>query len=438
MTTPKLPLADNATTEIDAMPGALAPDPARPHLRKAVPLRDDWWRHGADATLLVARNLSWRARTYRDGADMIGRGWDGRSDIKVGNKTVTADTVGAVVEELRWGIAARDVSLATLPDQKSVRVCDVFGGGWGTLVIDVDFGEFILPLSVDYLHLAKHPDITAAEIGAEMADLVLNTHTVRDKVSALELQLRGAFEEQSSLAGVVPLWFRMRPRRLGFPPATPQSEVRELVVIKLDEDLRPTMGYRPTRSLGDIQSYLQFDRTIQVRRATNRSRLEAAGSAGLISEVALALVEARGMDSGEVFSSLRAARLKGNRNRIVHHTATTREALTLVDGVVDANIKFEGGNYAPGKLTLDGDYPRTMAIGAKGRPLAAVVDHPAFKGAGITIWYARALPGKLRLYHHVRSITIEEATRARFTNAPDTIDTFGDGLGGAPHTEGGA
>lgn len=438
MTTHKLSLADNATTEIDAMPGALALDPARRCLSKTAPLRDNRWRRGANATLQVARNQGWRGRADRYGASSIGRDWDGRSDIRFATVTMPAKTVADIVEELRQGIAARGVPLATLPTQKSVRVCDRSVPGWGALVIDVDFDEFISPVSVDDHCLAKNPDMTAAEIGATMADLVSKIHAVRNRTAAHELLLRRAFEEQSKLAGVVPLWLRISPTSFGWPFSMPQIEAREMVILKLDEDLRPIMDNDFASTATDIQRYLQPLGKIQARRAANLARLEAARSAGLISEVALALVEARGMDPGEVFSSLRAARLKGDRKGIVHQNGTTRETLTLVDGVVDANFKFKGGNYAPGKLTLDGDFPETPVISAKGRPLAAYVDHPAFKGAGITIWYARILLGKLRLYHHVRSITIEEATQARFTNAPDPIDTFGDGFGGAPHIKGAA
>lgn len=89
-------------------------------------------------------------------------------------------------------------------------------------------------------------------------------------------------------------------------------------------------------------------------------------------------------------------------------TDTTRERLTLVEGVDDAAIDFRGGDYASGKLTLVGDWPKTLAMAAKGRALTAFVDHPAFAAVGVPIRMARVLSGRLRLYHHIQLRPIEE------------------------------
>ncbi len=55
-----------------------------------------------------------------------------------------------------------------------------------------------------------------------------------------------------------------------------------------------------------------------------RQKLIERGSKGFVTEVALGLIEARGMDACGVLDSLRAAVLAHDYNGIVHSTATTR------------------------------------------------------------------------------------------------------------------
>ncbi|RYY26115.1 MAG: hypothetical protein EOP62_11595 [Sphingomonadales bacterium] len=370
------------------------------------------WRLGATATLGAARKHHWRATKDNGGAPWIGRDWNGRSDIKLGSKAVAADAVTSLVEELRIGIGAQNVRVAKLPDHKSVRTCSNGGPRPPSLVVDVDFGEFVLPVGFNGDLLINRPDITFAEIEAGMMKLVAETHAERHQVAALELELRSAFLEQTMLAGVIPLWLRMIPWQFYTRYQGPRSDLREMAVLMLDEDLRPVIRIRLTRTVADIQLYLGFHGEVQRRRSAMRSKLDAACSGGFVSEVALGLIKARGMDPIDVLNRLWAARLDQDHDGIVHRTATTRETLTLVEGVVEATIAFDGGCYTSGKLTLDGDYPRTLAMSAKRRPLTAFVDHPAFRVAGVTIRQARALRGRLRLYHTVRTMPMEEAACA--------------------------
>lgn len=385
------------------------------------PPRPSWWRLGATATLRVAKERGWSADADNGGAPWIGRQWNGRSNIKLGSEAVPAQTVAGIIEHLRHGIASLNVQVARLPDSRSVRHCS-FSGPWlSTIVIDVDFGEFILPVSITENLLVKHPRITAAEVGSGMMDIIMTADAVRSQVGALDLELRNAVVEQSILAGVTPLWFRMFPWHFNVRYEAPLSDTRELMVLMLDEDLRPIISdLRLCRSAPDITYYLRFHGEMQRRRSAMRSKLDAAGSAAFVTEVARGLIDVRGMDPVDVLDRLRTSRLAQDRDGILLCTETTRERLTLVEGLIDAAIDFEGGNYRSGKLTLQGDFPETFAIAAKGRPLTAFVDHPAFRAARVKIKYARALRGRLRLYHTVRSSPVEEVALARAERVPAT------------------
>lgn len=377
---------------------------------KAAFLSDAWWRRGGGATLQLAKDHGWRADADANEEDgfWIGRDWDGRSDIDLGGETLAATTVWAIIEELRRGIASRSVAVARPPDHTSIRVCSATPYNLSTLVLDVDLGDFILPVSVDGDLLVRHPGITTAEIISGMVEAVLRTHAMRSQIAGMEMQLRSAFEELSVASEILPLWLRMYPWRFNATHVAPLSEVRDMTVLMLDENLRPEMRSYAVGRVEHIVRYLTFYGEGQRRRAAMRSKLDAAGSAGFATDVALGLMRARGMDPVEVLTRLQrsgpAQRLEG----IVNLAGATRERLSLFEGVVDADLAFPGGDYESGRLTLDGDYPRTLAASAKGRQLSDFVDHPAFRAAGIPISQARALRGRLRLYHKVRTSPIED------------------------------
>lgn len=188
-------------------------------------------------------------------------------------------------------------------------------------------------------------------------------------------------------------------------------------------------GIRLVSSVAQLEQYLEFHGEYQRRRATTRARLDAIGSAALVTDVAAGLFASRGLDPLATLAALRAARAQGDHGGIVIRTDTTRERLTLVEGIVEVAFDFEGGDYASGKLTLNGEYPKTLAMAAKGRAMAAFVDHPAFRAAGVTVRQARALRGRLRLYHRVQLGPIEEAAAAWGSQSHAVATTVATGPG---------
>lgn len=394
-------------------------------------LHPSWWRLGATASLRTAKKRGWRPDDGFGNAQWIGRDWNGHSNIKLGLEdnnprnagappryhTITAEAATSILKTLRDGIVACSVQVTRLPDHKSVRCVQYQNFQSATLVIDIDFGEFIFPIEMNADLLANHPDLTPMEVGVGMMEAVLGVHAIRDEMAATERLFRSAFQQQAQIADVVPLWFRKVPWRFDVRYKRPLSTAYDMAVLMLDEDLLPLLVYRSTGSVADIELYLGFHGTTQRRRATNRSKLAATGSAGLVTEVALGLIQARGMEPRKVLDSLRASRLTGNYDGLVHRTDTTREILTFAEGILDTTIEFKGGNYAAGKLTLNGDFPHALVMAAKRRPMTAFVDHPAFRAAGTMIRQARVLRGCLRLYHMVQSMPIEDAAAQIRNNA---------------------
>lgn len=396
-----------------AVRSILLPDPSAP------PLRPNWWRLGAAATLRFAEHRGWRPTTDNGGAPWIGREWNGRSNIRLGSEIVASQTVEAVLAHLRRGIAAHRVRVARLPDRASVRCCWFCGPRLATIVIDVDFGEFILPVSITESLVARHSDLTAEEVAVGMIDIIVTADAVREQIGALDLDLRNAVVEQSMVAAVTPLWLRMPAWHFNRRYEAPLTDARELTVLMLDQNLRPVIsGLRSSRTVAGFTHFLGFHGKMQRRRAVMRAKLDAAGSAGFVTDVARGLIEARGMDPIDVLTRLRASCSESDHEGISHRTDTTFERLTFTEGLIEATIVFAGGNYRSGKLTLNGNFPATLAMAAKGRPLTAFVDHPAFRAAGVTIGYGRALRGRLRLYHKVRSLPVEEVARKTPSNEP--------------------
>ena len=125
-------------------------------------LHPAWWRLGATASLRAAKNRGWDADAEDNDAPWIGQDWDGHSNIKLTledkhvwdsrakprYQTVTAKAATHILEILTAGIVTGNVQVATLPDHNSVTCNRYERFQSSTLVINIDFGEFILPLEM--------------------------------------------------------------------------------------------------------------------------------------------------------------------------------------------------------------------------------------------------------------------------------------------------
>jgi hypothetical protein len=305
---------------------------------------------------------------------------------------------------LRQSIREKGIAVSRLPDSSSVRRCCPHGGyGPALLVVDIDFGEFILPVGFDGDFRSRSHSTTSKDVAAGMMELIAEAHSIRRQLADQARAMRIALDEATRLAsGIVPVWLRMRPWPVVQSYHDAPRQTYELVALTLDEDIQQEANgtYRVSTAQG-VHRYIRSFKA-QRRRAATRAKLKALGSAGLISDVALALIHLRGFKPREVMTYLKVSRLAKRSDGIVHLTQSTRETLTLVEGVVQARIDFAGGHYSSGKLTLLGDFPATVTIAAKNKLLSAFVDHPALKASGAKVTDARSRRGELNLRHRVR------------------------------------
>jgi hypothetical protein len=279
------------------------------------------------------------------------------------------------------------------------------------LTIDFDFGEFILPISIRDFVLADKQKASVQGIAASMLGIIERAEKLQDKLARREIRMREALEASAAKlgSGVAPLWLRMEPVPV-FEELRDLTRRRyNLLLVTLNECLMwsPISDVAVdsmTKIRGLYSSYSQQQRV----RAARLAELEASGSEGWISEVALAMIEERGLNPRVVFEQARQSSLADRNGAIEFNRNGDREMLSYRDGALVAMFSFPGGAYSHGTLFLDGQYPETLASAGKGQPLSKFVDHPALCATGVKVRKAQSLLSALMLDHTVCMIPLEE------------------------------
>lgn len=328
------------------------------------------------------------------GVAHVGKTWDGKSDIPVGSRTMSGRDAGRLVARLRRGIRSLNLPRVALPDHTSVRQC-LSKHGTEVVAVEVDFGDFIVPLSLAQNDLANGgPDLPA--IVAGMLRLIAEVEKRRAFMAARELRLRRVAEETAARIGhgAAPVWLRCEPFQHAERPGNLSSARYLLVMALLNEQLVwAPMGDEEITTVKQIRDHRGYHSARQRTRAAALARLRETGSAGWISDVALALIEERGLNPGEVFRQAVEARAR-DRSAGVHFDRKGRkEMLYHDDGVLAALFAFEGGAYKHGELSLWGDHPETLVAAARGRRLFAFVGHPALEATHATVLRAEKREG---------------------------------------------
>lgn len=376
----------------------------------------EWWQLRAGDVAPWVKSLHPSAvQELNSRTEWIGEAWDGVSDIAVGQATVTADDATLLLEALARGIRRLKLPGVAAPDAGSVRTCLFAVGGRQTLAIDVDMGDFVLPLGVDEWALADAREQPIASVADRMVGHVAHAARLGGRIHARELRLRRALEETAAAIGdgVAPLWLRMDPVALQADPKDLPYQQYVMLVLLLNDCLKwSPVGSERISTVKDVRGHAGWFVRQQRRRAAALAEMQARRSVGWISEVALALIEGQGLDPRAVFDQAVAARLADFRGGVQFLRNGRRETLYHVDGALQATFEFEGGHYHIGQLTLWGDWPEQLAIGAKGRPLAAYVDHPALHSTGVTVTKGSIRRQAMDLDHRIRLIPIEDAGRS--------------------------
>ena len=377
----------------------------------------EWWRLRAGDVSPWVKSLHPSAtQQLASRTEWIGEPWDGLSDIVFDQLVVTAAKVARIL--LEFGRALRRLKLAgvSIPNVGNVRHCLGGSGGRHVLVFDVDLVDFVLPIGIDGWALQRDAGTSCKTIASKMAEHVRMADKKRRKIIARELRLRRAVMETAATVGegVAPLWLRMDAVPFHEDPKHAGDYAYVMLLVTLNDCLRwSPVGSERIWTVKDVRDHRTWYGRTQRSRATALATQTAGGSAGSISEIALAIIEERGLDPVATFRQALEASLADRHGCVELGRDGKPETLHYVDGVLQASFGFAGGHYSPGWLTLWGDWPEQLGIGARNRPLAAFVSHPAFLSTNVKVTRGTVRTRALDLRHRIRCTSVEAVARAR-------------------------
>ena len=156
--------------------------------------------------------------------------------------------------------------------------------------------------------------------------------------------------------------------------------------------------------------------------------MRSTGSRGWIALEALAVIEERGLDPAETFREAFESSLTGGHGVSLDRDGRT-EYLSCTDGVLGLSFSFDGGHYVAGCVSIwRSSFPASVLAAAVGKPLAAIMDHPAFRVSDAVV--GRIVRDKakregdnavLRFHHAVRLVTVEVAERRLASSPRSTV-----------------
>ena len=287
-----------------------------------------WWQLSRGEVEQRATALGWRAILPCGSWTRLD--WDGRGRIRLDRIHVSRKEVEHLLRELRRLILDHGISVAQLPTMECVRRSQSLDGTMTQLiVIDVDLGEFILPVAASEETLSTGSPYS--QIASGMAEVIEFVDGIRDKIIVLELKMRGILSDtaMTSEGGLVPLWLRMCP----WDPciihlAPPRYHV---TAFHIDDDLRWTVSEEVMDDEAEFARFLPSADTLR-RRVATEAIIEETGY-GLVSDVALGFMNSRDINPRKLFEDLHQARLQGKVGSRKYDRGDTLETLVLNDGV---------------------------------------------------------------------------------------------------------
>ena len=409
-----------------------------------------WWKLWAGEVAPWIAGLPNTIRTNKyNRIEWIGRLWDGKSDIAIGEQpwdgerdpseseplwngdspaadyVMRAADAALLVSELRRRIEELPLLGIAPPDHRDLRAClagpegDVSNPTLGTLAVDFDLGEMILPLCIEYWQIRGDVATLVPHVAEMMVRKLAYAAKHRKRLLRRELRMRDAFEE--IMAGVgdgaAPLWLRLEPLRFDDDDdlLTHLPHVAADISLDLHQVWAPS-GLERVKGVAELRKQYAGRPAAHRRDVARLAEMRSTGSIGWITDVALALIEERGLNPAEVFRREREESLDGRegrrRGQRINWGVGGHFGMLLVqDGILRPYFSFPGGDYDDGKLTIPGAFPHTLATGAPGRRLAAFVNHPAFVATGAVVTSAEQDDERLLLHHEPALVTVEEAER---------------------------
>jgi hypothetical protein len=381
-------------------------------------LRTDrpWWRLQADdmASLSMRSGRS-PIRWRRDLINWAGVPWDGRSALSIGGEAVAGDDVQHLLALLKRPLKQLCLPQVAVPSAGSVRVAVAGFAERESLAIDIDMGDFILPIAV----AAEAFVAGAASLVPAVEGIIKHVEAAvgeRGIVARREIALRTALEKTSARIGdgCEPLWLRMDPVSSNHQPGQTHSRHYTMVAMLLDDSLSWSPSPpEPIWTIGDVRDLLRLHGGTQRRRGALTNELRNSGSGGTMTQVSLALIRAADLEPSETLQAARAARIEDPHGALRFRRWGCLNILSWIEGVLRTSIELPQGRYDDGELTLYGDYPESWALACKRRPLTAVMDHPAFRAGGVEIVRASRTDDGLNLSHTNRVIPSEKISSSQ-------------------------
>lgn len=131
-----------------------------------------------------------------------------------------------------------------------------------------------------------------------------------------------------------------------------------------------------------------------------------------MTDISLSLLRAARLEPLATLQAAHAARIQNERGDLRFQRWGCLNILSWIDGVLRTCIQFKQGHYEDGELMLHGDYPASLALASMGRPLQAIIDHPAFSGIDLEVTSANVTKEAFYLSHRNRVIQVEETAAA--------------------------
>jgi hypothetical protein len=375
-----------------------------------------WWRLQADdmASLSMRSGRS-PIRWRRDLIDWAGVPWDGRSALRIGDEAVAGDDVQHLLALMKRRLKQLCLPQVAVPSASSIRVAVAGFAERESLTVDIDLGDFILPIAVT----AEAFVAEAASLVPAVEGMIKHVEAVvgdRGIVARREIALRTALEKTSARIGdgCDPLWLRMVPVSCYHQPGQTPSRHYRMVTMLLDDSLSWSPSPpEPIWTTGDIRDLLRIHGGTQRRRGALTTALRNSGSGGTMTEVSLALIRAADLEPLETLQAARAARIDDPHGALRFRRWGCLNILSWIKGVLRTSIELPQGRYDDGELTLYGDYPESLALACKRRPMTAVMDHPAFRAGGVEIVSASSTDDGLNLSHSNRVIPLEKISSSQ-------------------------
>ncbi|VVT29855.1 conserved hypothetical protein [Sphingomonas aurantiaca] len=359
-----------------------------------------WWRRQTAEIIAVRSDRSsrrWRQKLI----DWSGVPWDGMSELAIGYDSLAGKTIRELVVQLKLEIDRSGLPQVTVPTSGGVRVARAGLAEVQILTVDFDLIDFILPIAFETSAIAGSPGSLAPAVDSAIEHV---RAAIRDRtaIARREGALRKAVEHASARIGegCLPLWLRMDAVLGTEQSGRYTSRLYKMATMLLDDSLSSSPSpVEPIWTVVDVRDHVRVHRRAQRRRAAALLAHRTAGSIGAITEVSLALIRAAQLEPIATLRAAHAARLNHDGGDLRFRKWNCLNILTWIEGVLRTSIEFEQGRYDDGELILTGDYPASVALACKGRPIAAILDHPAFQAISARITSVEIMEDTLSLYH---------------------------------------